>query len=254
MIRSPAETALVPALLLTALLGCSTTPRLVAEVQSEASSTWSDATADGADERTLELAPRSLLAAARAAPVLDPTSRSERSRAPSSKPSASTSSLRSRPLPNGLFNPMPGGVMAGYRADTGLDLAGNRLPVFALAAGTLDYSEPGHTLWTGPGDTANTVRLALDEPIAVAGQQVTHVWYAHLSSLIHQQPEGATERIHVQGGEQLGVSGVANGSPHLHLGMLLDGEVSQRWGTFLLEDGVRGVLGGYRPGQRLPER
>src|SRR5262245_48007183 len=28
---------------------------------------------------------------------------------------------RSSPLPSGFYNPMPGGVFAGYRADTGLD-------------------------------------------------------------------------------------------------------------------------------------
>jgi len=159
---------------------------------------------------------------------------------------------RSSPLPNGLYNPMPGGVMAGYRGDTGLDIAGNRQPVYAIAAGTLDYSEPGHTLWTGPGDTANTVRLRLDEPIPYRGRRITHVWYAHLSALQHHQPEGAAERIRIAAGEQLGISGVANGSPHLHLGLLLDDDVTQYWGTYLLEDQVREVLGGYRHRQRLP--
>src|SRR5688500_15364367 len=36
---------------------------------------------------------------------------------------------RSKQLPNGLYNPMPNGVMAGYAADTGLDIAGYHLPV-----------------------------------------------------------------------------------------------------------------------------
>ncbi|MBW2453388.1 MAG: hypothetical protein JRI68_02705 [Deltaproteobacteria bacterium] len=159
---------------------------------------------------------------------------------------------RSPPLPNGLHNPMPGGVMAGYRGDTGLDLAGNRQPVYAIAAGTLDYSEPGHTLWTGPGDTDHTVRLRLDEPIAYRGRHITHAWYAHLSELRYRQPEGADEPIHVAAGEQLGISGVANGSPHLHLGLLLDDVVSQRWGSYLLEDQIREVLGGYGHRKRLP--
>jgi hypothetical protein len=34
--------------------------------------------------------------------------------------------------------------------------------------------------------------------------------------------------------------------------MLLDGDVSQRWGSFLLEHEVRQILGDYGPGQRLP--
>jgi hypothetical protein len=159
---------------------------------------------------------------------------------------------RSARLPSGFYNPMPGGVMAGYQADTGLDIAGTPRPVYALAAGTLDYSEPGHTLWTGPGDTANCVRFELDEPIPWKGHLVTHVYYAHLSKLETLQPEGASPRRHVEGGELLGVSGVARHSPHLHIGLLLDGEVEQRyWGTFLLADEIRKVLGGYRNGDRL---
>jgi murein DD-endopeptidase MepM/ murein hydrolase activator NlpD len=154
-------------------------------------------------------------------------------------------------LRSGLHNPMPGGVFAGYQADTGLDIAGTRLPVYSIAAGTLDYSEPGHTLWTGPKDTPNCVRVELDTPIPWKNRRITHVYYAHLSKLETLQHEGETPRRHVEAGELLGVSGVANHSPHLHLGLLLDGEVEQYWGTFLLADEVRKALGGYRNGDRL---
>ena len=160
---------------------------------------------------------------------------------------------RSSRLPSGFHNPMPGGVMAGYRADTGLDIAGSPRPIYAIAAGTLDYSEPGHTLWVGPRDTANTVRMQLAESIPWKGRKITHVWYAHLSALETHQPEGWLPRRRIQAGEQLGISGIANHSPHLHIGMLLDNEVSQSWGTFLLEDEVREVLGGYKRGAKLPE-
>jgi murein DD-endopeptidase MepM/ murein hydrolase activator NlpD len=156
-------------------------------------------------------------------------------------------------LARGFWNPMPGGVLAGYRGDTGLDIAGSPRPVYAIAAGTLDYAEHGHTLWTGPRDTANTIRIELDTPIPYKGRLVTHIWYAHLSELAMHQEEGATDRRHVEAGERLGVSGVARGSPHLHLGMLLDRDVTQYWGTFLLEDEIRDVLGGLRAGQRLPQ-
>ena len=159
---------------------------------------------------------------------------------------------RSARLPGGFYNPMPGGVFAGYQADTGLDIAGSPRPVYALAAGTLDYSEPGHTLWTGPADTANCVRFELDAPIPYKGRKITHVYYAHLSRLETLQREGEVPRRHVEGGELLGVSGVARHSPHLHVGLLLDGEVEQYWGTFLLANDVRAVLGGYRNGDRLP--
>jgi hypothetical protein len=160
---------------------------------------------------------------------------------------------RSAVLPSGFYNPMPGGVFAGYQADTGLDIAGTPRPVYALAAGTLDYSEPGHTLWTGPSDTANCVRFELDAPIPYRGHRITHVYYAHLSQLETLQHEGETPRRHVEGGELLGTSGVARHSPHLHIGLLLDGEVEQYWGTFLLANEIRVVLGGYRNGDRLGE-
>jgi hypothetical protein len=158
---------------------------------------------------------------------------------------------KSGQLRGGLHNPLPGGVVAGYQADTGLDIAGVRLPVHSIAAGTLDYSEPGHTLWTGPKDTANCVRVKLDEPIAYKGRLITHVYYAHLASLETLQAEGATQRKHVEAGELLGISGVARFSPHLHIGLLLDGEVEQYWGTFLLADEIRAVLGGYKNGDRF---
>ena len=58
--------------------------------------------------------------------------------------------------------------------------------MYTLAAGTLDYSEPGHTLWTGPADTANCVRFELDAPMigalkngAALGAGVDHDAYRH---------------------------------------------------------------------------
>ncbi len=153
-------------------------------------------------------------------------------------------------LRGGLFNPMPGGYVAGYAEDTGLDIGGFRLPVYAVADGTLDYSEPGHTRW--PGDDDKAVRLELDEPIPFEGRLVTHVWYAHLYELTYLQRERTERRIRVRGGERLGTSGAANGSPHLHLGFLLDDWVGQRWGTFLDEDEIRVLLGNYRKKERLP--
>jgi len=158
---------------------------------------------------------------------------------------------RSEALANGLSNPMPGGVVAGYRADTGLDVMGIKKPVYAIASGFIDYAEAGHTLWTGPRDTPNCVRIELDTPITFGERKVTHVYYAHLSEVLVVVPEGKTPRMRVEAGQRLGTSGVANGSWHLHLGLLLDGEVEQSWGTFLLEDEVRVGLGGLRKGGRL---
>jgi murein DD-endopeptidase MepM/ murein hydrolase activator NlpD len=154
-----------------------------------------------------------------------------------------------------LRDPMPGGVLAGYAGDTGLDIGGKKLPVFAIAAGTVEYAEWGHTRWIGPRDTAYCVRIALDEPLAYRGRRITHVYYAHLSALEFAQAEGANEadeKHHVASGERLGTSGIANGSWHLHLGLLLDANVEQDdWDYILSEGEVRLVLGGYKNGERF---
>lgn len=169
-------------------------------------------------------------------------------------PTLAADAARSPELRNAaLRSPMPGGWVGGWAGDTGLDVAGRRLAVYAIASGTLDYSERGHTLWTSGRDTPNSVRIALDAPIPWRGHRITHVYYTHLSSLETVQAEGAAARKHVVAGERIGVSGIGNGVPHLHLGLLLDGQVEQDSWTFILrEDEVRKVLGGYKNGERLP--
>ncbi len=152
----------------------------------------------------------------------------------------------------GLHNPMPGGFTAGYAADTGLDIAGMELPVFAIADGFVDYAEEGHSLWTGRGDTDLAIRLELAQPIRYGAREITHVWYAHLKELAFEQKSGTKPRRRVVAGEYLGKNGRANGMWHLHLGLLLDGVTTQRGDSFLLEDEVRKVLCGLRPKQRLP--
>jgi murein DD-endopeptidase MepM/ murein hydrolase activator NlpD len=153
-----------------------------------------------------------------------------------------------------FHNPMPGGVFAGYAGDTGLDLVGSPRTVHALAAATLDYAEKGHTRWTGPQDSPYCVRLTLDQPVAWKGHRITHVYYAHLSAVVLEQAESAKTKRHVQAGEPLGTSGSARGVPHLHLGLLLDGEVEQDDWTFILREGeVRSALGGYGNGETLPK-
>lgn len=151
-----------------------------------------------------------------------------------------------------LRSPLPGGVMAGYAGDTGLDIGGASLSVHAIADGTLDYAERGHTRWTGPRDTAMSVRLALDEPIPWGKHRVTHVYYTHMARLDLQKAEGEAKVIRVAAGQRLGTSGTANGIPHLHLGLLCDGQVEQdSWEFILRENEVRKLLGGYANGERL---
>lgn len=156
-------------------------------------------------------------------------------------------------LRSGLYSPMPGGQMAGYYGDTGLDISGRFQPVYAVAAGTLDYAERGHTVWRGPRDTDYCVRITLDTPIMYRGRRVTHLYYAHLSAVAAPQPEDAKERRHIEAGERLGVSGIANGVAHLHLGLILDGRIDQEFYTDVLREWeVRAVLGGYQKSERLP--
>jgi murein DD-endopeptidase MepM/ murein hydrolase activator NlpD len=149
---------------------------------------------------------------------------------------------------------MPGGYVGGWYGDTGLDIAGNHLPVYAIAAGVLDYSERGHTLWMTAPDTPYSVRITLDEPVPWKDQhRVTHVYYTHLSKLEVEQPEGASLRRHVEAGERIGTSGIGNGVAHLHLGLLLDGLVEQdSWDGILREEGIRKLFGGYKNGELLP--
>ncbi len=72
---------------------------------------------------------------------------------------------RSKPLRNPLLHsPLPGGFVGGWLGDTGVDISAAFKPVYAMAAGTLDYSESGHTVWKYGHDTPNSVRLALDVP------------------------------------------------------------------------------------------
>jgi murein DD-endopeptidase MepM/ murein hydrolase activator NlpD len=227
--------ALPASIIALALLGCAaSSPPVVCTVPSVP------------EANTASSTPEPARAPVVAAPVVEPLVVAAPAVAEAPKP-------HSAQLPSGFYNPMPGGVMAGYQADTGLDIAGTPRPVYAIAAGTLDYSEPGHTLWTGPADTPNCIRIELDDPVTLPnGRRVTHVYYAHLSRLETLQHEGETPRRHVDAGEVLGVSGVARHAPHLHLGFLLDGEVEQYSGTFLLADGIRRLLGGYKNGDKLP--
>jgi murein DD-endopeptidase MepM/ murein hydrolase activator NlpD len=205
-------------------------------------------------------APTSVIAFPHVQPALPPApTLAEQPPAALSAPSntlaqADSGGAFSGPLRNcALRSPLPGGLLAGYQGDTGLDIAANRQPVYAIASGTLEYSERGHTLWSDGHDTPNSVRIRLDTPIAWQGHLVTHAYYTHLSELRYAQAEGSETPAHVRAGELLGKSGIGRGMPHLHLGLLLDGQVDQAsWSSLLREDQVRVVLGGYATHARLP--
>lgn len=180
---------------------------------------------------------------------------SGRAEAPSPPPLTTAAYYtRTPPLPGSpMANPMPGGILAGYPGDTGLDIAGKYRPVFAVRSGFVDYAEKGHTVWTKPPDTPLSIRIEFDTPVVWHGKRITHVYYTHLSYLWVMQREGARDdRQHVEEGALLGVSGIGNGMPHLHLGLLLDGHVEQdRWDSMLTPGEIAALLGS-RNGKRLP--
>lgn len=225
-----------------ALFGCASMDGMIAA--ESAAGSVSDAPRPEPDDPDRQTAPepyQPVAAGAAAAP--EP---------PQAQPEPPPPESLSPELSCGLRSPMPGSFTAGYAADTGLDLAGIKMSVHAIADGKVIYAEAGHSLWSSPRDTDLAVLIELDEPLAAGDRKVTHIWYAHLSELAFEQPRLFSKNRRVVAGERLGTSGVANGSWHLHLGLLLDGDTSQRWGTFLLEDAAREVLCGLRARQRLP--
>jgi hypothetical protein len=75
--------------------------------------------------------------------------------------------------------------------------------------------------------------------------------HTHVSRLETVQHEGDPNPKHVEAGERLGVSGIGNGVPHLHVGLPLDDEVEQgSWDTLLVEGEIRKVFGGYKNGEK----
>lgn len=154
-----------------------------------------------------------------------------------------------------IYNPLPNGKIGGYAADTGLDIMAERLPTYAVGAGTLVYSERGHTPWTKGKDTPNSLLLKLDKPIKLkSGRTVTHIFYTHLSKLAFYQPLSSKSPRKIAAGEYLGVSGYGNQVGHLHIGFLLSGQTSQSAGTYLSFTDIRAVLGSYKENETLPPR
>ena len=95
-------------------------------------------------------------------------------------------------------------------------------PVIAAGSGKIIYSEIGHVIQQGPQDTKFTVLIELDTPVVYEGKTVRYVYNTHLSNVNYKVKEGDGQNIHVDAGEVIGTSGIANGSPHLHFGLIID--------------------------------
>ncbi len=125
-----------------------------------------------------------------------------------------------------IRNPIPGTTRehndGGYDADSGLDILTPRgTRCYAVADGRIIYSEPGHTTWSTPPDTPNSVLIELDEPFEYGGHQVNFAWYTHLSALAQHVPDGSSP-VAIRAGDLVGETGLGNQVPHLHLGLVED--------------------------------
>ncbi|MDX2215634.1 MAG: TIGR02594 family protein [Oculatellaceae cyanobacterium bins.114] len=134
-----------------------------------------------------------------------------------------------------LSNPVPGTTYAnngGYRGDTGLDI---NVPCgtscVAAADGEVIYAEEGHTTWREDAapeqsgyQTPCSVLIKLDHPLQYKGTTYYYIWYTHLSELEPsiRKPDGAPGTLRVKTGQPVGKTGVANASPHLHFGVLVE--------------------------------
>jgi murein DD-endopeptidase MepM/ murein hydrolase activator NlpD len=118
-----------------------------------------------------------------------------------------------------------------YEADSGSDIkTPSGTPVVAFGDGQIVYSERGHTTWTTPPDTPNSILLKLDKPITINGTRYPMIWYTHLSSLVYQVPDGGSTKK-VSKGEIIGKTGLGNRDEHLHFGIILNR--AQNDGDFL---------------------
>lgn len=151
----------------------------------------------------------------------------------------------------GIVNPIPSQNIAtnkgGYAADTGLDILtpiGSK--VVSPVSGTLEYAEKGHVRQMGQDANPNmpgqqdqhSVRIKLDKPFTFAGKQVNYFYATHLYKL--NSSIANKSGIKVNAGDFLGLSGVANNVPHVHVGFVKDRDQN----TFLNYQQVRSLLSG----------
>jgi hypothetical protein len=151
----------------------------------------------------------------------------------------------------GIVNPVPSQNIAtnkgGYAADTGLDILtsiGSR--VVSPVSGILEYAERGHVRQMGqdanpemPGhQDQHSVRIKLDNPFEYAGKKVNFFYATHMYDLANSIKN--KKGIKINAGDFLGKSGVANDTPHVHVGFVEDREQN----SFLNYKQVRSLLSG----------
>jgi len=144
----------------------------------------------------------------------------------------------------GIFRPITG-TDRGYAGDSGLDIAAPKgTPVYAIADGTLEYSQYGKTTWTTPPDTPYSINYKLNAPITFNGKTIRYVFYTHLSGLVYNKQDGSSAVINIKKGDLLGYSGLGNNDAHLHITLY-----EQRSGSYLSMEETRAFFGSY-PGMQ----
>jgi murein DD-endopeptidase MepM/ murein hydrolase activator NlpD len=108
-----------------------------------------------------------------------------------------------------------------YPADSGVDIAVSKgTEVQACANGRILYSEWGHTPWVNPPDTPGSILIEFDTPFYHNGKQYYYAWHTHMSELTRIVKDGNGAYPTVTAGGYLGKTGLGNGVPHLHFGIL----------------------------------
>lgn len=151
----------------------------------------------------------------------------------------------------GVVNPVPSQKISsnkgGYAADTGLDILtpiGSK--VVSSVDGILEYAEKGHVAQMGQDANPNmgghqdqhSVRIKLDKPFSYKGKKVNFFYATHLYELDSRVKD--KKGIKIAAGTPLGLSGVANKVPHIHVGYVEDREQNK----FLNYLDVRSLLSG----------
>lgn len=151
----------------------------------------------------------------------------------------------------GVVNPVPSQNISrnkgGYAADTGLDILtpiGSR--VVSPVSGTIEYAEKGHVRQMGQDANPNmpgmqhqhSVRIRLDKPFKFGGKEIKFFYATHLYKLNNSIANKSN--IKISPGDLLGLSGVANNVPHVHVGFVEDRDQN----SFLNYQQVKSLLSG----------
>jgi len=118
--------------------------------------------------------------------------------------------------------------------------------VVSPVSGIIEYAEKGHVRQMGQDANPNmpgmqdqhSIRIKLDTPFKFAGKQVNFFYATHLYQL---NPSIANKSgVKINAGDLLGLSGVANNVPHVHVGFVED----RNQNSFLNYQQVRSLLSG----------